>query len=422
MVDDPAVRSLRVAVALCDRFAELLKGPQAVTATKQGRAIVGVSGNQDDLSLRIGEVQQIYPEIWRHLDDARAAFAARGVNVSAFDEIRAGEGVALGAAVDVKHTRYGAGPYTADEVVKTANFNRAGYTRAIKASKALMDATPEIDWKAIAKAEADDPNIAAFTRSTTTKRWVMIGLLAAVIATPFAYVWNERRQEQNKIDARRAAYSAPEARPKLSAADRTAIEKTVAESKQSLDAARQSWAAAMTPDALAAIKPSTGPCEFQFKAPSANAAARFVKYGSVDADYGEPFESYMAADPINPGVLTRAALTVDGLARRLESGHATADDAARIRKQLPTHVPVLVIDKDVEPAAGSGTTFTPGQVSGRAYVFSVAQNKIVCSAAIDVKNTPDLTTSPKDGEAQQMLFRDLEVQLRKAIAANLKSL
>jgi hypothetical protein len=421
MVDDPAVRSLRVAVALCDRFAELLKGPQSVSATKQGRALVGVSGNQDDLSLRIGEVQQLYPEIWRHLDDARAAFAARGVNVSVFDEIRAGEGVALGAAVDVKHTRYGAGPYTADEVVKTANFNRAGYTRAIKASKALMDATPEIDWKAIAKAEADDPNIAAFTRSTTTKRWVMIGLLAAVIAAPFAYVWNERRQEQNKRDARRAAYVEPRTR-KLSDADRTAIEKTVAESKQSLDAARQSWAAAMTPDALAAIEPGTGPCEFQFQAPSANAAARFVKYGSVDADYGEPFESYMAADPINPGTLTRAAVTVDGLGRRLASGHATAEDAARVRKLLPTHVPVLVIDKDVEPAAGSGTTFTSGQVLGRAYVFSVARQKIVCAAAIDVKNTPDLTTSPKDGEAQQMLFRDLEVQLRKAIAANLKSL
>ena len=61
-IDDPAVRSVRVAVALSDRFAEFLKGPSKVTARKQHGALIGVSGNEGELSLRIGEAQQLYPK------------------------------------------------------------------------------------------------------------------------------------------------------------------------------------------------------------------------------------------------------------------------------------------------------------------------------------------------------------------------
>src|SRR4051812_39386132 len=82
---DPAARSVRIAVALSERFAELLKGPSTVTVRKKSGAMFGLSGNQDEMSLRIGEAQQLYPEIWRHLDDARAAFAARGLDVSGYD-------------------------------------------------------------------------------------------------------------------------------------------------------------------------------------------------------------------------------------------------------------------------------------------------------------------------------------------------
>ena len=75
---DPAAQSVRVAVALADRFTELLKGPTKVTAARQRGSLLVVSGNETELSMRIHEAQQIYPEIWRHLDDARTAFAARG--------------------------------------------------------------------------------------------------------------------------------------------------------------------------------------------------------------------------------------------------------------------------------------------------------------------------------------------------------
>src|SRR5687767_14573717 len=155
MTVDPAIRSVRIAVALCDRFAELLKGPSMVVATQQSGALFGVSGDEESLSLRIGEVQQIYPEIWRHLDEARAAFAKRNVDVSAFDAIRKQEGTALGAKPDLDYNRYHAGSDSLEQTVKTANFNNEGYTRARKAADALMRATPHIDWAAIAKKEAE---------------------------------------------------------------------------------------------------------------------------------------------------------------------------------------------------------------------------------------------------------------------------
>lgn len=410
MIADPAVRSVRVAVTLSERFAELLKGPSTTTARKQSGALFGVSGNDEALSLRIGEVQQIYPEIWRHLDDARKAFAARGIDVSAYDEIRASEGVALGAAVDVQRQRHGVGQYATDQVTKSANFNIEGYKRAIKASKALMAATPEIDWAGIAKAEADDPNIKAFTRSTTTKRYVMIGLLALVIASPFLYVWNEKRQKQNRIDAQRERYA--QAYQPAAPVDRTKLDQAIAPVRQRFVAAREAWAAATTPDALAAVKPTDRPCEYAFVAPAENEVEGFVKYGNPDASYYTKgaFVTFGAGE-------IPSDLQIRGPLRELDLINSEAQLA-----KLPTHAVFVIIDKDVQPVPGTGKAFTPGAVAGRSFVYSIAQAKLVCAGVVDVTNTPALETPPQDAQAKQMLFRDLEVQIRKALAAGLRAI
>lgn len=185
--DDPAVRSIRVAVALSERFAELLKGPAVVSAHKKSGALFGVSGNEEALSLRIGEAQQLYPEIWRHLDDARAVMAERGADVSAYDRIRTDEGAVLGAAVDVDRSSHGVGQHRVHHQVKSANFNREGHARACSASAALMKAAPKIDWAAIERAEVADPAIAEFQRATRRKRALVFTLMILVIAAPL--VW-----------------------------------------------------------------------------------------------------------------------------------------------------------------------------------------------------------------------------------------
>src|ERR1044071_1810225 len=61
---DPVVRSIRIAATLNDRFGALLK--EAASYQKVA-----------EFELKIGEAQQIYPEIWRHFDEARAPSGRR---------------------------------------------------------------------------------------------------------------------------------------------------------------------------------------------------------------------------------------------------------------------------------------------------------------------------------------------------------
>jgi hypothetical protein len=401
-------------VTLCERFAELLEGPSTVTATKQRGALFGVSGNDEALSLRIGEVQQIYPEIWRHLDDARAVLAKRGIDVAAYDQIRAAEGTALGAAVDVKHESHGYGQYGADQTTKNANFNKEGYARARQAADALMRATPDIPWAAIAKAEAEDPNIAAFTSSTKTKRNVMIGLLVLVIAAPFLYVGNTCREEQKKIDANKtASYEEPQ----LSDAELAAQAIAVTEARNKFAAAIEAWPAATKAEALAALKPSQTPCEYKLDAPTPKEVESFVKYGSVDDNYFDKgaYMTFGFNEPVLDKQLVMPLREVESMA----GGGKTVPERLR---RLPTHVVFAVIDKVVEPVPQAGTTFKPGEVVGRGYVFSIAQKRIVCAGAIDVRSTPTLVTPPQNEEADQMLFRDLEMQIRQALASSLRAI
>jgi hypothetical protein len=407
-------------VTLCERFAELLKGPQTVTAHKQSGRLFGVSGDDEGMSLRIGEVQQIYPEIWRHLDEARAAFAARGVDVSAYDQIRASEGLAIGAAVDMTRQHVGAGQYSYDQTVKSANFNKEGYARAVKASDALMRATPDIDWAGIAKAEADDPHIKAFTRSTSTKKYVMIGLLVAVIAAPFVYVGNTCRKKQQKIDAQHAEWRME--KEQLSDGDRKALDAAITASLQRYTAAKQAWPAAVAPPALAALKSSASPCEFKFAAPSPQAVQQFVKYGSMDDNFADnPFLSFKAGETPQDLQVDRPLRQIEGIAKRAAQGDGMRGDIDNLR-QLPTHVVFVMIDKETEPVPEAGTAYKPGEVLGRGYVFSVAQRRIVCAGVIQARNAAGIETSPRDEEARETLFRDLEMQVRQALATGLRAI
>src|SRR3954454_13712429 len=114
---DP-VQSIRVADALAQRFRALLQSGAATAS---------------ELELAIGESQQIYPEIWRHLDEARTVLAARGVDVSAYDYLRQHEQGHLGVTgVDVSaNLGVSAGILLATGVLmntttKSATFNNAG--------------------------------------------------------------------------------------------------------------------------------------------------------------------------------------------------------------------------------------------------------------------------------------------------------
>jgi hypothetical protein len=143
---DPAIRSIRIAATLNERFGVLIRTP-----TSQAE---GMSG----LELRIGEAQQIYPEIWTHLDEARATLAGRGVATSTYDTVRALEPRGSMGVSRIEVEGYSTSLTSEllgihDEQAKTAHFNIDGHRRANMAIKALMAALPEIDWKAVERAE-----------------------------------------------------------------------------------------------------------------------------------------------------------------------------------------------------------------------------------------------------------------------------
>ena len=138
---DP-VRSIRVAQALNDRFRAVIETPQEVN---------GVA----EVELAIGEAQQIYPEIWRHLDEARAALAEMGTRVPEYDAIRATERPGQQAVSDIDSTALinplalamGDGIEVAR--LKVVTFHREGHDKARAACQALMRAMPRVNWAAL---------------------------------------------------------------------------------------------------------------------------------------------------------------------------------------------------------------------------------------------------------------------------------
>ncbi|HEX7940639.1 MAG TPA: hypothetical protein VF488_02490 [Gemmatimonadaceae bacterium] len=119
---DPVVRSIRIATTLNERFGAILK--EAASYQKVA-----------EFELKIGEAQQIYPEIWRHLDEARAALGQRGIVVQPYDALRATERPGQLAVDNIEHSEginplaiaFGQLQYFE---TKTATFNHEGHAKA----------------------------------------------------------------------------------------------------------------------------------------------------------------------------------------------------------------------------------------------------------------------------------------------------
>jgi hypothetical protein len=155
-----AVRSIRIAHTLIERYLVLARmQPQSSAA----------------MELQIGEAQQIYPEIWRHLDVARRALVADGRDVTQFDAYRKSELIELGVTdidfsreLDIAALMLGR---IRERTVKSATFNVGGAQRAASAMGALMARMPEVDFAALERAE--EKEIAA-AGSLHAGKWVGI--------------------------------------------------------------------------------------------------------------------------------------------------------------------------------------------------------------------------------------------------------
>lgn len=155
-----AVRSLRVAVALNDRFGEIAR-PKNYS-------------NPEVLENMLGEADQIYPSIWSNLDDAHGHLGQLGIKVPEYAPLRATPAAHHAGVleVDVKNEALG-------DREKTAYMNAEGHATALAAIAALKAALPDVDWDSLDRADARE--IAA-VGSLRMARWKVIVLAAIGVA------------------------------------------------------------------------------------------------------------------------------------------------------------------------------------------------------------------------------------------------
>jgi hypothetical protein len=182
---DPAVRSIQIATTLVERLAELLKPRRT-----DGLASVVGSAASDGLELRIGEAQQIAPEIWRHLDDARRVFVEGGIDVADYDLIRSEQNPALLATRNIDVSRkldllgLIQGQFKIVEK-KSVEWDTGGLVRAVAACVALKAKRRDVDWDALERAERAQIAAAGSLKSAkwkATGKWIALGVAIAAVA------------------------------------------------------------------------------------------------------------------------------------------------------------------------------------------------------------------------------------------------
>ncbi len=253
------VQSIRVASALLDRFPGIMK--QA-------------SATESEMELAIGEANQLYPEIWRHMDEARAAIA-HDHDTSHYDALRktvlAEMGITSIGYQEVDWTtKYGA--VLATTYRKVAGFHYEGYQRAREACTALMNAMPEVNWNELAR---EDVRAIAEAGSLQSAKYKTIGRVVAglvalgIVTSGIYYVVSGTREGVSDDEASamraRAAQREEEAtkRAEKVAANRARIEELRAVVKATCSATAKAELATLLREEgqlTDAKKLETGPC------------------------------------------------------------------------------------------------------------------------------------------------------------------
>ena len=180
---DPTVRSIQVASALTDRLGVLLQAQRTSVVSTALNADLA----NDELALRIGEAQQITPEIWSHLDSARKTLAERGVDVGDYDAVRAERDPAMLAtsniAVEQKLDVLGLLKGQIRVITtKNVTWDAGNFVAAIAACAALKQRLPDVDWEALDRADRDQIAAVGTLKSVSSRKILALVLAIALIA------------------------------------------------------------------------------------------------------------------------------------------------------------------------------------------------------------------------------------------------
>jgi hypothetical protein len=161
MSDDVSsiIRSIRVATALNERVGVLMQGGEF---------------DREVLANRLGELRQLYPEVWSHLDDAREQLVARGSDVAHYDALRARPATHAGGVLQVHVADFG------DDGPNSAQLNHEGHALATEAIYVLRAALPQVDWMGLEEAERRELEAIGSLGPAAWKKAVF-GLIAVVL-------------------------------------------------------------------------------------------------------------------------------------------------------------------------------------------------------------------------------------------------
>ena len=285
--------------------------------------------------------------------------------------------------------------------------------------------------------EEDAREAEALARKLRIRRRLAVLVPLLLLAAPF--LWYSVRVGQH--EARKQERTAANA---LDDGELVALQTALDRADERARAALERWQEDVTPAALDGWRPGGTECAAGIAAPTRGAAESYIEHGSIDGNYFGRW-SYRLLDGdggvIAPApALSSASVAIDRIRQRLASGEADRGDLERADRLASGRawsreiLVLLRVDERREPLFVRGgadlDSFVPGVIRGRAYAINVGTQRVVCVGDVAATNSPVidfsyLSSSPLDesgkrSAAESTLARDLEVELRRAIAASLE--
>jgi hypothetical protein len=263
-------------------------------------------------------------------------------------------------------------------------------------------------------------------------RWRLYGIIAFVAIAPVvflvAYPKYQRRQYERSL--------------LLDGAGARELRDLLAQLTPKAAECRAVWEKRTRSEALAALNiDAEASCPVDLPTPSEKEGKDYVQFMSWTGGalwFGGWRLHLVGADgKVDGGGGCTSEGLLKSLAESVDRGNAKKTDLEDARwalKRPGGHEVVFLVTEqergrfNVLRGKSAFDSFTPGTIRGRALVYSQADQLFVCGGEIEARNSPAIVihSAPdlgsKLGATEEVLKRDLEVQLRRQIASGLNAL
>jgi hypothetical protein len=272
--------------------------------------------------------------------------------------------------------------------------------------------------------------VEAFERATRRSRTIKIVLVFLVVCSPLIYLGYKNYAKRAEIQEHRDAYAREIA---LTAEDKTELAAAIPRARKAIQDAGNTFVNVVTPQKLEALEDSGQPCPYRITGPSMGAGESYIKYGSIDMNYfgNASYTLFAPGVPITPPLAYDLG-ALEEIAKKAAAKTADKNDLARVKRLERSMDDFLfVVGEQTEPMIVSDS-YMPGELAGFAYLYSWSAAHVVCFTALAAQNREQIEIEyshmegnyadadmKKKEAARGVLQRDLQVQIRTAIAARL---